>query len=168
VEIDLDPTTNDVAGATWSRARRSARGRMAGSVVPSQWWGYRGKATSDCASSAGGPAAWDVLAYAQQHPTYSCDSTLEQMYDATEFEAYHQLGAAAVHSPAPPNHSSQTLHRALKRHRPTPSTITGQSAAPVPGPAATGSGRAGRHPAGQADAALEVLGGVINEYHRAV
>jgi hypothetical protein len=41
-------------------------------------------------------APWDVLAYARQHPTYPCDSTLEQLYDATEFEAYHQLGAAAV------------------------------------------------------------------------
>jgi hypothetical protein len=38
----------------------------------------------------------DVLAYATQHPTYPCDSTLEQLYDATEFEAYHRLGAAAV------------------------------------------------------------------------
>jgi hypothetical protein len=39
-------------------------------------------------------APWDVLAYARQHPSYPCDSTLEQLYDASEFEAYHQLGAA--------------------------------------------------------------------------
>jgi hypothetical protein len=45
-------------------------------------------------------APWDVLAYARQHPTYPCDSTLEQLYDATEFEAYRQLGAAAVHDAA--------------------------------------------------------------------
>jgi len=45
-------------------------------------------------------APWDVLAYARQHPTYPCDSTLEQLYDATEFEAYHQLGAAAVQDAA--------------------------------------------------------------------
>jgi hypothetical protein len=41
-------------------------------------------------------APWDVLAYAQDHSTYPCDSTLEQLYDAAEFEAYHELGEAAV------------------------------------------------------------------------
>jgi hypothetical protein len=41
-------------------------------------------------------APWDVLAYARDHPSYPCDSTLEQLYDAAEFEAYHQLGAATV------------------------------------------------------------------------
>jgi hypothetical protein len=41
-------------------------------------------------------APWDVLAYAKGHPSYPCDSTLEQLYDATEFEAYRQLGAAAA------------------------------------------------------------------------
>ena len=41
-------------------------------------------------------APWDVLAYAKGHSTYPCDSTLEQLYDAAEFEAYHQLGGATV------------------------------------------------------------------------
>ncbi len=41
-------------------------------------------------------APWSVLAYAKHHPTYPCDSTLEQLHDATEFDAYHQLGAATV------------------------------------------------------------------------
>jgi hypothetical protein len=41
-------------------------------------------------------APWDVLAYARSHPTFPCDSTLEQLYDAAEFEAYHELGAASV------------------------------------------------------------------------
>ena len=41
-------------------------------------------------------APWDVRAYAQQHPTYPCDSTLEQWYDAPEFAAYQELGTAAV------------------------------------------------------------------------
>jgi hypothetical protein len=41
-------------------------------------------------------APWDVRAYAKSHSTYPCDPTLEQLYDAEEFEAYHQLGAAAV------------------------------------------------------------------------
>jgi hypothetical protein len=41
-------------------------------------------------------APWDVLAYAQGHSTYPCDSTLEQLYEAAEFEAYHELGGATV------------------------------------------------------------------------
>jgi hypothetical protein len=45
-------------------------------------------------------APWDVIAYALDHSTYPCDSTLEQLYDAAEFEAYHQLGEAAVRAAA--------------------------------------------------------------------
>jgi hypothetical protein len=41
-------------------------------------------------------APWDVCAYADGHLTYPTDSTLEQLYDATEFDAYQQLGAATV------------------------------------------------------------------------
>jgi hypothetical protein len=41
-------------------------------------------------------APWDVLAYAKHHPTYPCDSTIEQLYDANEFSAYQELGAATV------------------------------------------------------------------------
>jgi hypothetical protein len=45
-------------------------------------------------------APWDILSYAQGHSTYPCDSTLEQLYDSAEFEAYHQLGYAAVQAAA--------------------------------------------------------------------
>ncbi len=45
-------------------------------------------------------APWDVLAYAKDHPTYPCDSTLEQLYDAAEFEAYHELGSATLQAAA--------------------------------------------------------------------
>ena len=45
-------------------------------------------------------APWDVLAYARRHPTYPCDSTMEQLYGAAEFEAYLQLGAATVRDAA--------------------------------------------------------------------
>ena len=41
-------------------------------------------------------APWDVLAYAKGHPSFPCDGTLQQLYDVTEFEAYHQLGAASA------------------------------------------------------------------------
>lgn len=41
-------------------------------------------------------APWDVRAYAAGHSTYPCDTTLQQLYDGAEFEAYHELGAATV------------------------------------------------------------------------
>jgi hypothetical protein len=41
-------------------------------------------------------APWDVVAYARSHATFPGDSTLEQLYDAPEFEAYRQLGAATI------------------------------------------------------------------------
>ena len=51
-------------------------------------------------------APWDVQAYARGHSTYPCDPTMEQLYGAAEFEAYHKLGqataAAAVTEGKPP------------------------------------------------------------------
>ena len=101
VDIDLDPTTMIRGGrdlAPGQVVRPWAHGRFRRPQpepgLPAEgdiwvcklgWW-------------AGAP--WDVLAYARQHPTYPCDSTLEQLYDATEFEAYHQLGAATVQDAA--------------------------------------------------------------------
>jgi hypothetical protein len=41
-------------------------------------------------------APWDVRAYAAGHSTYPTDSTLEQLYDSAEFDAYRQLGASAI------------------------------------------------------------------------
>src|SRR6516162_3910984 len=45
-------------------------------------------------------APWDVRAYAAGHSTYPCDSTLQQLYDGAEFEAYHELGYSAVRAAA--------------------------------------------------------------------
>jgi len=41
-------------------------------------------------------APWDVRAYAARHSTYPCDSTMQQLYDGAEFDAYHELGACSV------------------------------------------------------------------------
>ena len=41
-------------------------------------------------------APWDVRAYAAGHPTYPCDSTMQQLYDGAEFDAYHDLGAFSM------------------------------------------------------------------------
>lgn len=97
VEIQLDPTEMTRGG------RKLAPGQV---VRP---WGHGTFTRPDGQSGlprqgeiwvcklgwwAGAP--WDVLAYARGHPTYPCDPTLEQLYDAAEFEAYHKLGQATV------------------------------------------------------------------------
>jgi hypothetical protein len=41
-------------------------------------------------------APWDVRAYAAGHASYPTDSTLEQLYDSAEFDAYRELGTASV------------------------------------------------------------------------
>jgi hypothetical protein len=41
-------------------------------------------------------APWDVCAYAAGHSSYPTESTLDQLYDFAEFDAYRQLGWSAV------------------------------------------------------------------------
>jgi hypothetical protein len=41
-------------------------------------------------------APWDVCAYAAGHASYPTESTLDQLYDVAEFDAYRQLGWSAV------------------------------------------------------------------------
>jgi hypothetical protein len=98
VEIELDPTEmirggRDLAPGQvvrpWAHGRFHRQEPVPGLPEDGDIW--------VCKLGWWSGAPWDVLAYARQHPTYPCDSTLEQLYDATEFEAYRQLGAAAVH-----------------------------------------------------------------------
>jgi Patatin-like phospholipase len=41
-------------------------------------------------------APWDVCAYAAGHSSYPTESTLDQLYDFAEFDAYRELGWSAV------------------------------------------------------------------------
>jgi hypothetical protein len=41
-------------------------------------------------------APWDVQAYAADHPEFPTNSTLEQLYNSAEFDAYRVLGTASV------------------------------------------------------------------------
>lgn len=97
VEIKLDPTTMVAGGqhlATgqvvhpWAHGTFTRPEAMPGLPDEGEIW--------VCKLGWWTGAPWDVLAYAKSHSTYPCDPTLEQLYDAAEFEAYHQLGAAAV------------------------------------------------------------------------
>jgi hypothetical protein len=74
-------------------------------------------------------APWDVLAYAKDHSTYPCDSTLEQLYDSAEFEAYLELGGATALAAA------QKCSPPLRC--PVPS---GQGSPPLPHQSGNGSG----------------------------
>jgi hypothetical protein len=91
-------------------------------------------------------APWDVLAYAKGHHTYPCDSTLEQLFDSAEFEAYHKLGQATVLAAgdkcAPP--LRWIAPGGVPATTPTDGTSTAPAEAPaaapagVPAPAAAG------------------------------
>ena len=101
VSVTLDPTTMTKGGT----------GLKPGQVVHPWAYGTFSRASGSpglpdegdiwvCKLGWWTEAPWDVLAYAQDHSTYPCDSTLEQLYDAAEFEAYHELGEAAVRAAA--------------------------------------------------------------------
>jgi hypothetical protein len=105
VEIDLDPTTMIQGGAklapgqvtrpwAYGRFRRipGYAGQSAGFMAQ---WPQEGDIWI-CKLGWWTGAPWDVRAYARNHPAYPCDSTLQQRYDASEFSAYQELGAATV------------------------------------------------------------------------
>ena len=41
-------------------------------------------------------APWDIRAYAGQHPEFPGQSTMQQLYDGAEFDAYRELGLSSV------------------------------------------------------------------------
>jgi len=101
VSIALDPTTMTKGGSglkpgqvvrPWAYGTFSRAAGLPGLPEEGDIW--------VCKLGWWTEAPWDVLAYALDHPAYPCDSTLEQLYDAAEFEAYHELGEAAVRAAA--------------------------------------------------------------------
>ena len=97
VEIDLDPTTMVRGGRNlapgqvvrpWAHGRFYRPQEVEGLPRQGDIW--------VCKLGWWSGAPWDVLAYARGHSTYPCDGTLEQLYNAGEFGAYRQLGAATV------------------------------------------------------------------------
>lgn len=97
VEIELDPTTM-VRGGSGLRPGQVVRPWVHGTFTrPEEAPGLpREGEIWVCKLGWWTGAPWDVLAYAKGHSTYPCDPTMEQLYDAAEFEAYHELGAATV------------------------------------------------------------------------
>jgi hypothetical protein len=102
VDIDLDPTWMCSGGSDLRPGqvvRPWAYGRFR--RLPGSWSSDNAQVADEgeiwvCKLGWWAEAPWDVRAYAENHPSYPCDSTLEQLYDAREFNAYQELGAAAV------------------------------------------------------------------------
>ena len=67
-------------------------------------------------------APWDVRAFALTHPTFPTDSTLKQLYDGREFEAYRALG----------DFSAAQMLQARRQIIPTCPTAAGSAGLPTP------------------------------------
>lgn len=97
VNVDLDPTTMTKGGTglkpgqvvrPWAHGTFSRPAGRPGLPDKGDIW--------VCKLGWWTDAPWGVVAYAQGNRSYPCDSTLDQLYDAAEFEAYRELGQAAV------------------------------------------------------------------------
>lgn len=89
VEIDLDPT----------QMRRPPDGVGAPTLVAQGTCTYPNGVRADlwlCKLALPEEASWDVLAWAQGHPSFPHDSTVQQLYGDREFEAYRALGDLAA------------------------------------------------------------------------
>ena len=161
VEIDLDPTT--MIRSEQGMAARLGHGqvlrpwahgtfsRPGGRTGP--WSGPGNGHAPDAGQAPAGniwicklgwwkAAPWDVRAYAAGHPGYPCDSTLQQLYDGAEFEAYHELGARAVIAAASAPAAEDPLpllNAASLAGTPSPQPAARPAAGPAAGGPAAGS-----------------------------
>jgi hypothetical protein len=133
VDIALDPTTMVDAGGG------GGAGLAPGQVVRPWAHGRFSRPAGDhglpeegdiwvCKLGWWTEAPWEVLAYARGHSTYPCDSTLEQLYDAAEFEAYHVLGGATLQAAA---RECATLSTFSNSAAPIPMDVRQRTAADV-------------------------------------
>ncbi len=99
VAIDLDPSTMRPDAMQGSRGASLGNGEVRRPWAPGSF-----KATDEkrhgrlwvCKLGWWRTSSWDICAYASAHTNYPCDSTMHQLYDADEFEAYRALGYQAV------------------------------------------------------------------------
>ena len=96
-EIDLDPTTMIHplgAGLTGLAQGQVVRPWATGTIT--QPADLPPDSVVVCKLGWWSAAPWDVCAYAKGHPSYPTESTLDQLYDVAEFDAYRQLGWSTV------------------------------------------------------------------------
>jgi hypothetical protein len=114
-EIDLDPTTMIEpleAGTTGLAQGQVVRPWATGTITDPE--GMPPNSIVVCKLGWWRTAPWDVCAYAKGHSSYPTESTLDQLYDAAEFDAYRQLGWSSVDA-------------AIKAGKLAPGTFAGQS-----------------------------------------
>ncbi len=91
IEVTLDPSVLRAADGT------TAVPYVAGTYrSPSDPAGRPPHRVWLCTLGVPPDAPWDVRAFALTHPSFPTDSTLKQLYDGREFEAYRALGEHAV------------------------------------------------------------------------
>jgi hypothetical protein len=121
-EIDLDPTTMIEpleAGMTGLAQGQVVRPWATGTITDPE--GLPPNSVVVCKLGWWKTAPWDVCAYAKGHSSYPTESTLDQLYDVAEFDAYRQLGWSSVDA-------------AIKAGKLAPGTFAGQPE-PASGPA---------------------------------
>lgn len=98
-EITLDPTTMTgplTPGTPALAAGQVLRPWVTGTFTAQDRSGAPGSKIVVCKLGWWTGAPWDVRAYAAGHKSYPTESTLDQLYDSAEFDAYRELGWAAV------------------------------------------------------------------------
>ncbi|HEY8047385.1 MAG TPA: hypothetical protein VIF35_24205 [Streptosporangiaceae bacterium] len=104
VNIELDPTTmcpkplhaGEVA-QPWAHGPFTRTGDWPGGGAGPHGPGLPGTGTIwVCKLGWWADAPWDVRAYASQHAEFPGQSTVQQLYDGAEFDAYRELGLSAV------------------------------------------------------------------------
>lgn len=87
-------------------------------------------------------APWSVRSFLAAHPTFPCDPTLDQLYDAERFDAYRELGAFSVEQAIARWGKDQQGPEAPAAPAPSPATPSPAAPSPVgphPGGPTTGS-----------------------------
>lgn len=120
IEIEIEPTdmvkdglvVQPFVDGTFRRAGKPGPGRKI-------WF---------CKLGVWPTAPWDVRAYSARHPSFPTDSTLQQLYDGEEFEAYRALGFAATTAML----DARDAPVVLPPGGPQPSHVPAQAYSPTP------------------------------------
>jgi hypothetical protein len=124
VDIDVEPTEMVQAGKV---VRPFVRGHFR---REGHWGGSR--TIWFCKLGVWPGAPWDVRAYSARHASFPSDSTLQQLYDGEEFEAYRELGFAATMAMLDERASAPTrLQLQPSPQLSSPSSITLPDASPL-------------------------------------
>ena len=106
IDINLDPTTMIRGGRNLARGQ-VVRPWAAGTFSSVPRWQGNGAEPSGQPQRTGGniwvcklgwsqASPWDVRAYADAHSDFPTQTTLQQLYDGAQFDAYRELGLSSI------------------------------------------------------------------------